>query len=178
MASAGIEYPDILRRWEKAPQEFRDNLQKRWGTYISYLVQYVKREKLSGQVLCKYQNVFDAVGGQAKWRHKPGSLKKTFGAQVYNNIEAQFFETIYGRAWEFGFSRKQYDVAPSASRGLRARLMFYAGGRWRFAKKVTIKAQTFPAKPHITPSVKETADRFGTLIFRPLMKFLQGGTGE
>jgi hypothetical protein len=180
------EFYDVVARWKAAPAVWRDQRQKGWRTYIAYLVQYIRREKLSGQVLGKNTGIYDAAGaggrGQARWRHKPGTLKKTFGAQVYNNLEAQFFSTVYGRAWEFGFDRKQYDVVTTPGRMAgkppstsKARLMFYAGGHWRFARKVTIPAQRFPAKPHIRPSIKETFDRLHLLVLRPLEKYLTGG---
>jgi hypothetical protein len=188
--SVQIEFPDAFKRWQAAPQEFRDKLQDRFRTYISYLVQYVKREKLSGQVLGKYQSgAVSLLGGKAmyaqgnpRWAPKPpGTLKKTFGAQVYNGLEAQFFETVYGRAWEGGpngegWTRKAYTVSAKhlTRDGGFGRLAFFAGGKWRFPHEVHIPMMSFPAKPHIRPSIRETVDRLQTLVLRPLARFLAG----
>ena len=186
---SGFSDDPNYKAWAEAPQVFKDSLMRRLGAYALRLVRYVKSEKLSGQVLGKYQGVYDSVLGQKSGRMQNmtrekgklrGTLYKQFSAQVYNNPPAiQFFEPFYGKVWEGGpngegWSRKAFTVRPRAWRNPgKARLMFYAGGGWHFAKKVFIPAGNFPAKPHIAPSIKETWGGFITDLYEPWAKYMR-----
>lgn len=181
-----LSIPDALREFVSAASSYRSTLMGNIGKYAAVLVDHVKREKLSGQVLCKYRGVADSIFGQKSGRFKPtkmggtyrGTLYRNFGAQILNGPAIQFMETLYGRAWEFGFDRKAYTVTANPARGARARLMFFAGGAWRFAKKVSIPAQTFDAKPHIAPSIEETRQKMLDIIFSPFIRWMAKGRGR
>lgn len=165
--------------WSGTPERVKNTIRYNFARYLSFLVNYVKKNKLSGQVLGKYTGRYDLIGGNPRWRHAPGALRNTFRAATEErsaSVRATFFETIYGRAWEHGFSRKAYTVSPKhlTRRGSFGWLVFFGRGKWNFSQRVEIPAQTFPAKPHVRPSIAETQLQFSSMVLRPLINLMAG----
>lgn len=172
MAAVEFKFPeDAVARWAQVPAKAANAVRYGFFRYITFLIQYVKREKLSGQVLGKYQNAYDLVGGQTRWRKRPGKLKREFTAQSRADLEAEFTAPIYGKAWEEGFSRRRYFVKPTVAKAL----VWHAGGNsWAFSKGHWIPAQTFAAKPWMRPSILETRPQFLNMAIKPLVNVLLG----
>lgn len=176
--------PEKIRAaWDAVPAGGKNVIRYNFGRYLGYLVQYIKREKLSGQVLGKHTGRYSLIGGKAmfargnpRWEMKtPGFLKANIKAQTKPGSDgeaAEILEPRYGAAWETGFDRKAYTVSAKhlTRDGGFGFLTFYAGGAWRFAQQVSIPAQHFDARPHVKPSVFETRDRFVGMVLRPLVR--------
>lgn len=173
MASVSIGSPgggDPFARWRDAPAKAKNAVRYGFARYITYVIQYAKKNKLSGQVLGKYRGAYDLVGGQTRWRKQPGTLKNTFTAQSRADLEVEFLARIYGGAWEYGFSRRRYFVAPRVAKALA----WWSGGGWAYSKGHWIPAQTFAAKPWLRPSLRETFGQFRSMAVKPLINVLLG----
>lgn len=170
MGSLKITGTEALARWRDAPAKAKNAVRYGFGRYITHVIQYAKREKLSGQVLGKYNRAYDLVGGQSRWRTRPGKLKEKFTARGTADLETTFYAPIYGGAWESGFSRRAYRVVPRVAKAL----VWWAGGSWAYSKGHDIPAQTFAAKPWLRPSIRETFAQFRSMAVRPLINVLLG----
>lgn len=94
---------------------------------------------------------------------------------------------IYGIAWEKGFHRRAFSFGPAPGRPFaskefrksvlpaedeRARLRFFPGGSGEavFARRVTIPAKTFKARPWIRPGFKKNMPYLKSSLAKKLEK--------
>lgn len=156
MAAVDFEFPkDAVARWAAIPQQAKYHVIVGFDRFCTFLKQYVKREKLSGQVLKK----------------RTGRLYRTFVNKNTGELEQTFYAMPYGAAWETGFHRPAYPVFPVNKKALAWK---GANGKMWFSKGHVIPAQTFPAKPWFRPSVAETRPQLRTMAVLPLMNVLLG----
>ena len=172
--------------WAKAPEALKNAVRYNFARYVGYLTDYIVKNKLSGQVLGKYTGAYSAIGGRAmfargnpRWEKRPGLLAATVKTKSRvdpNTMEGTIAETRYGRAWEYGFSRKAYIVAAKhlTRDGGFGYLQWFSGGAWRYAQQVSIPAAQFAERPHIRPSVAETVKQFRSMVARPLAYLFTG----
>lgn len=117
-------------------ENYFNNARQRWATQgMEYVKTKVRTDFLSGQVL-KVQT------GNLRSRIDTGRLPWTKGFYIGTNVD-------YGVAWELGFHRPAITIRPRTAKTLR----FVIGGKTIFAKQVTLKPKTFPARPFIKPAL-------------------------
>lgn len=163
--------------WERLKEGWRDVAPKvqnevrySLGRYITFLINYAKKNKLSGQVLGKYRGMYNMSRGQSRWRKRPGELKRSLSGRKVDDFEFSIWGKVYGRAWEYGFSRPGFFVRPRVAKALT----WYTGSEWAFSRGHYIRPQTFAARPWMRPSVAETWKQFRNMVLRPMMRAVFG----
>ena len=147
----------------------------KWAINAFNLVQNEIRKNITGKVL------HGKPGGKLFQSIQQVGRVKPRGFVVGTNV-------FYGIAWEFGFKRKGYVVAPAPGRPYeskeyapilpydnpRARVKFNWGGATVFARSTNIKPRTFKARPFIRPAIednlKKITDMLSKEIAKPLSK--------
>lgn len=117
-----------------------------WSQRGYLLVHSSIKENLSGKVLRidsgRLINSVDLV-----------SRIRTDGFDVGTNV-------VYGIAWEFGFTRKEFRVLPKNKKVLH----WKKGGKDFFSRGHIIPAQHFPARPWLQPAIHDNFDPLRSLL--------------
>jgi hypothetical protein len=125
-------------------RDLRESFRKKkleWATKGRlYVVNLIRDQFLSGQVLNRRTGT-----GVRSIQSESKVIDSGDGFTVGTNVN-------YMVAWEFGFTRKQYVIEAKNAKALA----FEIGGKTVFAKRVTIPAKTFGARPYIQPALAQS----------------------
>jgi hypothetical protein len=144
-----LEFPadDKLKaRLETIYKDTAGRLRKGLLMYLIYLSSYIKTNKLTGQVL-KVQT------GRLR-----GSIRhRVDGGDLSGSIRVG---TVYGLAWEYGFTTKSYVIEPRFKKALA----FTVGGQRLVRRRVTMPARYQEERPYARTAYAETTDERKRLI--------------
>jgi len=148
----------LIQRLQRTERKIKPEARTAMRTVVLLLEGYVKRNKLSGQVL----NV------------QTGRLRSSITGQIYeysDEIIGKVGTNVeYGRLWELGGVIPEHEVVPRRAQALH---FFYKGAEV-FCKRARIPARKVEPRPFLAPSLAENRQRIIQIIGQHIEGAIEG----
>jgi len=139
---------EMARKFKEGAKRAQSTIYKSMQKITSFLAGYVKRQKLTGQVL----------------RVRTGRLRNSITSKVEvkgNEVIGRVGTNVeYGRIWELGGTIPAYTIRPKRAMALK----FEVAGDVVFCKRVYQPARQVKARPYLQPSVKENMQKITKML--------------